>query len=131
MRDPRPPTYTGGTKIARQGLAFALPWAAYWLGVTGGELLIPALIFVFGADIRTAGSAVLFVSIPTVCMSLFCYGRMGLLPGRATLLRVGMPMGIESILPGSAVSSNGSSSLLVQPKRLRHVDKADPEPDCG
>jgi hypothetical protein len=26
MRDPRPPTYTGGTKIARQGLAFSLPW---------------------------------------------------------------------------------------------------------
>jgi hypothetical protein len=30
-------------------------------GVAGGELLIPTLIFIFGADIRTARSAVLFV----------------------------------------------------------------------
>jgi hypothetical protein len=30
MRYPRPPTYTGGTKIARQGLAFSVPWPAYY-----------------------------------------------------------------------------------------------------
>ena len=29
MPNPRPPTCTGGTKIARQGLAFSVPWAAY------------------------------------------------------------------------------------------------------
>jgi uncharacterized protein len=28
------------------------------LGVAGGEFLIPILIFIFGADIRTAGTAV-------------------------------------------------------------------------
>ena len=28
------------------------------LGVAGGELIIPILIFLFGADIRTAGTAV-------------------------------------------------------------------------
>jgi uncharacterized protein len=33
------------------------------LGVAGGELLIPALIFVFGADIRVAGTASLLISL--------------------------------------------------------------------
>jgi uncharacterized protein len=33
------------------------------LGVAGGELLIPTLIFIFGADIRTAGSASIVISL--------------------------------------------------------------------
>jgi uncharacterized membrane protein YfcA len=36
------------------------------LGVAGGELIIPILIFVFGADIRTAGTASVLISIPVV-----------------------------------------------------------------
>jgi uncharacterized membrane protein YfcA len=39
--------------------------ASTFVGVAGGELLIPTLIFVFGADIHTAGRAVLFISFPT------------------------------------------------------------------
>jgi hypothetical protein len=52
------------------GVAFGLciGTAGTFLGVAGGELLISTLIFIFGADIRTAGSTVLFVSIPTECM---------------------------------------------------------------
>ena len=44
-----------------------------FLGVAGGELIIPTLLFVFGADIHIAGSATLFISIPTVCMGLYRY----------------------------------------------------------
>jgi uncharacterized protein len=36
------------------------------LGVAGGEFLIPILIFLFGADIRTAGTASVLVSVPMV-----------------------------------------------------------------
>jgi uncharacterized membrane protein YfcA len=85
------------------------------MGVAGGELLIPTLIFVFGADIHTAGSAVLFVSIPTVCIGLFRYDRMRLLPGRSTLLRIGVPMGIESLVgaaAGGAFAGSTSAELL-------------------
>jgi uncharacterized membrane protein YfcA len=71
---------------------FTIGRVSTFLGVAGGELLIPTLIFVFGADIRTAGSATLFISIPTICMGLWRYGGMGLLPSRRTLLRVGLPM---------------------------------------
>jgi uncharacterized membrane protein YfcA len=56
----------------------------------------------FGADIHTAGSAVLFISIPTVCVGLFRYSRMGLLPGRSALLWIGMPMAIESLVGAAA-----------------------------
>lgn len=36
------------------------------LGVAGGEFIIPILIFIFGADIRTAGTASVLISIPVV-----------------------------------------------------------------
>jgi uncharacterized membrane protein YfcA len=36
------------------------------LGVAGGEFIIPILIFVFGADIRMAGTASVLISIPVV-----------------------------------------------------------------
>src|SRR5918998_1873186 len=36
------------------------------LGVAGGELIIPTLVFAFGADIKTAGTASLLISLPTV-----------------------------------------------------------------
>jgi uncharacterized protein len=89
------PAEPGWQLIAGILLGLCIGTASTFLGVAGGELLIPTLIFVFGADIRTAGSATLFISIPTVCMGLFRYGRMGLLPGRSTLMRIGLPMGIE------------------------------------
>jgi uncharacterized protein len=46
-------------------LGLCIGTASTFVGVAGGELLIPTLIFVFGADIHTAGSAVLFISFPT------------------------------------------------------------------
>ena len=63
--------------LAGIGLGLCIGAASTFLGVAGGELLIPALIFVFGADIRTAGSAVLFVSIrphPWACYGTAAWG---------------------------------------------------------
>src|SRR5712675_2232922 len=62
------PAAGGWQIIAGVGLGLCIGTASTFLGVAGGELLIPTLILVFGADIHTAGSAVLFISIPTVCM---------------------------------------------------------------
>jgi uncharacterized protein len=33
------------------------------LGVAGGELLIPTMMFIFGADIKTAGTASIVISL--------------------------------------------------------------------
>jgi uncharacterized membrane protein YfcA len=109
------PAEPGWQLVAGILLGLCIGTASTFLGVAGGELLIPTLIFAFGTDIRTAGSATLFISIPTVCMGLFRYGRMGLLPGRSTLTRVGLPMGIESFVgaaAGGAFAGSASAEML-------------------
>jgi len=88
-----------------------------FLGVAGGELIIPTLIFVFGADIHVAGSATLFISIPTVCMGLYRYGRLGLLPSQDTLARIGLPMGSESLF-GAAVGGAFAGSVTAAALKL-------------
>jgi uncharacterized protein len=45
------------------------------LGVAGGELLIPALILLFGADIKLAGSLSLAVSLPTMLVGFARYSQ--------------------------------------------------------
>jgi uncharacterized membrane protein YfcA len=112
------PAESGWQIVAGVALGLCIGMASTFLGVAGGELLIPTLIFVLGADIRTAGSAVLFVSIPTVCMGLFRYGRMGLLPGRSTLLRVGVPMGLESLVGAAAGGAFAGSTSAKVPELL-------------
>ena len=109
------PAMPGWQIVAGVALGLCVGTASTLLGVAGGELLIPTLIFIFGADIHTAGSTVLFISIPTVCMGLFRYSRMGLLPGRATLFRIGLPMGIESFVgaaAGGAFAGRTSAEVL-------------------
>ena len=109
---PAEPGWQIGAGVA---LGLCIGTASTFLGVAGGELLIPTLIFVFGADIHTAGCAVLFISIPTVCMGLFRYRRMGLLPGRSTLWRIGLPMGVESLVgavAGGLFAGSTSAEVL-------------------
>lgn len=109
------PAASGAQIAAGIGLGLCIGTVSTFLGVAGGELLIPALVLVFGADIYTAGSAALFVSIPTVCIGLFRYSRMAMLPGRATLLRIGVPMGVESLVgaaAGGAFAGSTSAEVL-------------------
>ena len=47
------------------------------LGVAGGELAIPTLLFAFGADIRAAGTASLLISLPTVAVGVLRHSRPG------------------------------------------------------
>ncbi|MFZ5700765.1 MAG: sulfite exporter TauE/SafE family protein [Pseudomonadota bacterium] len=55
------------------GLAIGI--VASLLGVAGGELLIPTLILLFGADIKLAGSLSLAVSLPTMLVGFTRYSR--------------------------------------------------------
>jgi uncharacterized protein len=45
------------------------------LGVAGGELLIPPLVLLFGADIKLAGSLSLAVSLPTMLVGFTRYSQ--------------------------------------------------------
>jgi uncharacterized membrane protein YfcA len=68
------------------------------LGVAGGELLIPTLIFIFGADIRTAGSASIVISLGIVLMGLWRYWRSNAIPQGRGVQRITFAMSAGSIL---------------------------------
>ena len=54
---------------------FIIGVVASLLGVAGGELLIPTLVLLFGADIKLAGSLSLAVSLPTMIVGFTRYSR--------------------------------------------------------
>ena len=64
-----------GAAQAASGVAagFMIGVVAALLGVAGGELLIPTLILLFGADIKLAGSLSLAVSLPTMIVGFARY----------------------------------------------------------
>jgi uncharacterized membrane protein YfcA len=77
------------------------------LGVAGGELLIPTLIFIFGADIRTAGSASILISLGIVLIGLWRYWRSSAIPqGRGIRITFAMSAGslLGATLGGLAVT---------------------------
>ena len=78
------------------GLAVGL--VSSLLGVAGGELIIPALVFGFGADIKTAGTASLLVSLPTVAVGVLRHRRLGAFEERRDLTATVAPMGAGSVV---------------------------------
>jgi uncharacterized membrane protein YfcA len=67
------------------------------LGVAGGEVIIPTLIFVYGADIKTAGTASLLISLPTVAVGITRYAQRGAYE-RSALVETVAPMGVGSVI---------------------------------
>jgi uncharacterized membrane protein YfcA len=68
------------------------------LGVAGGEVIIPTLIFAFGVDIKTAGTASLLVSLPTVIVGVLRYRSQGAFADRRSISKTIAPMGVGSII---------------------------------
>jgi uncharacterized protein len=68
------------------------------LGVAGGELIIPTLVFAFGAGIKTAGTASLLISLPTVAVGVLRHRGLGSYADRADLTQTVAPMGIGSVI---------------------------------
>ncbi|MDW8398362.1 MAG: sulfite exporter TauE/SafE family protein [Acetobacteraceae bacterium] len=98
----------GGAWRPFAGAAFgiAIGLVSSLLGVAGGELIIPALVFVFGLGIREAGSASLLVSLPAVAVGVWRHARGGGYGDRAMLARIGAPMAAGSVagaLAGAAL----------------------------
>jgi uncharacterized membrane protein YfcA len=67
------------------------------LGVAGGEVIIPTLVFAYGADIKTAGTASLLISLPTVAVGIARYARRGAYD-RSALAETVAPMGLGSVI---------------------------------
>lgn len=70
------PLLTGTTQMAAGVvLGFGIGVVAALMGVAGGELLIPTLVLLFGADIKLAGSLSLAVSLPTMLVGFARYSQ--------------------------------------------------------
>jgi uncharacterized membrane protein YfcA len=52
------------------GIGLGVGLVSSVLGIAGGELLIPVLVLIFGADIKTAGSASILISLGIVLIGL-------------------------------------------------------------
>jgi uncharacterized membrane protein YfcA len=72
------------------------------LGVAGGEFLIPTLVFIFGADIKTAGTASVLISIPIVLTGVARHWTTGHYRSQTMLAYLALPMAIGSVI-GAAV----------------------------
>jgi uncharacterized protein len=78
------------------GLAIGL--VSSLLGVAGGELIIPTLVFAFGANIKTAGTASLLISVPTVIVGVVRYTQRGAFADTQALRATVLPMGVGSVI---------------------------------
>lgn len=72
------------------------------LGIAGGEFIIPILIFIFGVDIRTAGTASVLISIPVVLTGVTRHWLTGHYRSQSMLVYLVLPMAIGSLVGAMA-----------------------------
>jgi hypothetical protein len=96
---------TGWTRWTLATLVgFLVAAASGALGVAGGEMRIPALMYLFGVPVRAAGTISLIASIPTVAAGAVTYRRLGYIPNRVLALSLLMGAGsIIGVLIGAAM----------------------------
>lgn len=74
------------------------------LGVAGGEMRIPVLMYLFALPIKEAGTISLMVSIPTVAAGAVTYRRLGHVPNRVLLIAILMASGsLAGVLIGTSL----------------------------
>lgn len=85
-------------------VGFAIAVLSGMLGVAGGEMRIPALIYLFALPVKEAGTISLLVSVPTVAAGAFTYRRLGHIPNRVLVIAVFMGVGsVVGVLLGAAL----------------------------
>jgi uncharacterized membrane protein YfcA len=83
---------------AGAGIGIGVGLVSSILGVAGGELLIPALVLIFGADIKVAGSASILISIGVVLIGLWRFWLAGTFPTGRGVQRITTAMAAGSII---------------------------------
>ena len=102
---------SGSMRILLAGsIGFVIAAVSGSLGVAGGEMRIPALMYLFAVPIKQAGTISLIVSIPTVAASAIAYRSLGHIPNR--VLIVACIMGAGSLI-----------GVLIGASLLPYVDK--------
>jgi uncharacterized membrane protein YfcA len=87
------------TVLVAVACGFVIGLVAAFLGVAGGELIIPAFILLFGADAKLAGSIAVLVGMPTIATALLRHvGAGSVLRERAVWRGTVLPLGAGSVL---------------------------------
>ncbi len=112
----------GGESVLIRGIAgvmlgLVVGVVSSMLGVAGGELLIPALVFIFGADIRIAGTCSLLISLAIVSTGLWRYHKAGALLTTGGAQRIVASMSAGSLI-GAAL---GALAVAVAPTAFLKV----------
>jgi uncharacterized protein len=92
------PTNVAARLAAGAGIGVGVGLVSSILGLAGGELLIPALVLIFGADIKTAGSASILISLGVVSVGLWRYWRADAIPWGRGPQRITSAMAAGSII---------------------------------
>lgn len=101
-----------GALIIAAVVGFLIGGLSGFLGVAGGEFRIPALLLIFGMAIKTAGTANLLISIPTVLSGFVKHKKLKHVDKRA--IRISVWMAIFSVIG----AFSGSSIFLFVSERL-------------
>jgi uncharacterized protein len=94
---------------------FAIGAISSLLGVAGGEFIIPILIFIFGAGIKTAGTLSLMISVPVVAIGVARHMLTGHYRSLDVLTYLVLPMALGSIfgaLMGAVLSATAPVAAL-------------------
>ena len=75
---------------------------ASFLGVAGGELIIPTLTLAFGFDLKLAGTASLVIGVPSMAVGLRRHARTGAFSDARAVRALVAPMGLGSVLGAAA-----------------------------
>jgi len=85
-------------------LGFVIAFISATFGVAGGEMRIPALLYLFAIPIKEAGTISLVASVPTVAMGALSYRLLGHLPRPTVVVAVVMAAGsLLGVLIGTAL----------------------------
>ncbi len=80
-------------------MAFAIAVVSGVLGVAGGEMRIPTLLYLFAVPIREAGTLSLMISIPTVLAAAITDRRLGGIPNSVLPVALLIPEPSEVLPP--------------------------------
>jgi len=103
--------------IAGIGAGLVVGSISSLLGVAGGEFIIPILIFAFGVDIRTAGTASVLISLPIVLTGVARHWLTGHYRSQTMLLYLVLPMSLGSLV-GAAAGSYLAAGAPMKALRL-------------
>ncbi|MEU6894806.1 sulfite exporter TauE/SafE family protein [Streptomyces sp. NPDC046557] len=86
---------------------FGIGAVAAIMGVVGGELLIPTIVLLYGADIKLAGSLSLLVSLPTMLVAFARYSRDG------SFAVLGANLRFTALMAGGSITGALLGGLLL------------------